>query len=74
MPKQKKRPEAAGQKSSRSRAKPNTAVAEEHVRGLLAFLGEDVGREGLLETPARVVRAMSEHFSGYGQDAGGVPG
>ncbi len=45
------------------------AAAEDHVRGLLTYLGEDVAREGLLETPARVVRAMSEHFAGYGQDA-----
>ena len=39
-----------------------------HVRGLLGFLGEDPQREGLLETPARVVRAMQEHFSGYKTD------
>jgi GTP cyclohydrolase I len=43
---------------------------EEHVRGILRFLGEDVEREGLLDTPARVVRAMREHFSGYGLDPG----
>jgi GTP cyclohydrolase I len=42
--------------------------AEAHVRGLLRFLGEDPDREGLLDTPARVVRAYSEHFSGYGLD------
>lgn len=46
----------------------DVANAEAHVRGLLSYLGEDVNREGLLETPARVVRAMSEHFSGYAQD------
>jgi GTP cyclohydrolase I len=39
------------------------------VRGLLTYLGEDPEREGLRETPARVLRAMTEHFSGYGQDA-----
>jgi len=44
------------------------AEAEGHVRGMLRYLGEDVEREGLLETPARVVRAWSEHFSGYQQD------
>ncbi len=48
---------------------PNAAAAEDHVRGLLSYLGEDVTREGLLETPARVVRAMKEHFAGYQQDA-----
>jgi GTP cyclohydrolase I len=50
------------------RSAADVAAAEEHVRGLLSYLGEDVKREGLLETPARVVRAMSEHFSGYAQD------
>jgi GTP cyclohydrolase I len=44
-------------------------AAEAHVRGILGFLGEDPKREGLLATPERVVRAMSEHFSGYGRDA-----
>jgi GTP cyclohydrolase I len=51
-----------------SRSAADVAAAEENVRGLLSYLGEDVKREGLLETPARVVRAMSEHFSGYAQD------
>jgi len=45
------------------------AAAEDHVRGLLGFLGEDIQREGLRETPARVIRAMGEHFAGYSQDA-----
>lgn len=42
--------------------------AQDHVRGMLRFLGEDVEREGLKDTPSRVVRAFSEHFSGYSQD------
>lgn len=45
------------------------AEAEEHVRGLLRFVGDDPDREGLQDTPARVVRAYAEHFSGYRQDA-----
>jgi GTP cyclohydrolase IA len=44
------------------------ADAEGHIRGVLRFLGEDVQREGLLDTPARVVRALSEHFGGYALD------
>jgi GTP cyclohydrolase IA len=43
--------------------------AEEHVRALLRLLGDDPDREGLRETPARVVRSFEEYFSGYGQDA-----
>src|SRR5580658_5306286 len=45
------------------------AAAEAHVRGLLEYIGEDPDREGLIDTPGRVVRAMSEHFSGYAMDA-----
>jgi GTP cyclohydrolase IA len=56
-----------------SRAKASRPVvterqAQEHLRGLLSFLGEDPSREGLRETPARVLRSYKEHFSGYGQD------
>ncbi|MDQ6993444.1 MAG: GTP cyclohydrolase I FolE [Mariprofundus sp.] len=43
-------------------------AAMKHVRGLLEYMGEDTGREGLLETPARVLAAMAEHFSGYRED------
>jgi GTP cyclohydrolase I len=43
--------------------------AEEHVRALLQLIGDNPDREGLLETPARVVRSFEEYFSGYGQDA-----
>jgi GTP cyclohydrolase IA len=50
------------------RSAEENAEAEGHVRGLLKFLGDDPTREGLLDTPARVVRAFGEHFSGYGLD------
>ncbi|HYJ07734.1 MAG TPA: GTP cyclohydrolase I FolE [Polyangiaceae bacterium] len=53
-----------------ARSQAEIAAAEAHVQGLLSFLGEDVKREGLVETPARVVRALQEHFSGYAQEAG----
>jgi len=55
-------------KATPRRTPEQVAVAEENVRGILAFLGEDPAREGLLDTPARVVRAYAEHFSGYAQD------
>jgi GTP cyclohydrolase IA len=44
------------------------AEAEAAVEALLAYLGDDPGREGLLDTPARVTRAYAELFAGYGQD------
>ena len=43
-------------------------AAMKHVRGLLKYIGEDTNREGLRETPARVLAAMGEHFSGYRED------
>ncbi len=42
--------------------------AEEAVRTLLRWAGEDPGREGLLDTPRRVVDAYGDWFSGYGED------
>ena len=41
---------------------------EEHIRKLLSFIGEDPDREGLKDTPRRVIKAMKEQFAGYGQD------
>ena len=42
--------------------------AEEAIRTLLRWAGEDPGREGLRDTPARVVSAYREWFAGYGAD------
>lgn len=42
--------------------------AEEAVRTLIRWAGDDPGREGLLDTPGRVVRAYEELFSGYEVD------
>lgn len=49
-------------------ARPSREEAEEAVRTLLRWAGEDPSREGLLETPARVVRSYEEFFSGYAID------
>ncbi len=43
--------------------------AEEAVRTLLCYLGEDVARPGLVDTPARVVRAWDEWCEGYKENA-----
>ena len=43
--------------------------AEEALKTILTWLGEDPNREGLLETPKRVVKAFKEYFVGYTQDA-----
>src|ERR1700736_6972719 len=49
-------------------ARPSRAEAEEAVRTLLRWAGEEPEREGLDGTPARVVRAYEEWFAGYGED------
>src|SRR5215218_7564870 len=43
-------------------------AAEEAVRTLLRWAGEDPAREGLLDTPKRVVKAYRDWFGGYSQD------
>ncbi|HEV2365095.1 MAG TPA: GTP cyclohydrolase I FolE [Caulobacteraceae bacterium] len=43
-------------------------AAEQAVRTLIEWAGDDPGREGLAETPARVARAYRELFSGYDVD------
>ena len=42
---------------------------EEALKTILTWMGEDPSREGLLETPKRVVKAFKEYFGGYTQDA-----
>jgi GTP cyclohydrolase I len=49
--------------------KPTRDQAEEAVRTLLKYIGENPDREGLIETPARVIRAYDEFFDGYKLDA-----
>lgn len=49
--------------------RPSRQEAEEAVRVLLRWAGEDPTREGLVETPKRVTKAYEEFFSGYALDA-----
>src|ERR1700761_6855012 len=48
--------------------RPSREAAEAAVRTLIRWAGDDPDREGLLATPARVVRAYEEWFAGYGDD------
>jgi GTP cyclohydrolase I len=43
--------------------------AEDAFKTILAWMGEDPNREGLLETPKRVVKAFKEYFGGYTENA-----
>ncbi|MDA0787567.1 MAG: GTP cyclohydrolase I FolE [Proteobacteria bacterium] len=47
---------------------PDRAQAEDAVRTLLRWAGDDPSREGLVDTPARVARAFEEFFAGYRED------
>jgi GTP cyclohydrolase I len=49
-------------------ARPTQEQAEEAVRTLIAWAGDDPGREGLHETPRRVTKAFREYFKGYEKD------
>ena len=48
--------------------RPTREEAEQAIRVLLRWAGDDPEREGLLDTPKRVVRAYEEYFRGYSQD------
>jgi GTP cyclohydrolase I len=47
--------------------RPSRAEAEHAVETLLSYIGENPGREGLLDTPRRVVEAFDELYQGYHQ-------
>lgn len=53
-----------GEASSR----PSQAEAEEAIRTILRYVGEDPTRDGLIETPSRVARAYKDYFNGYAMD------
>tara|TARA_B100000123_G_C25737614_1_gene432257 strand:- start:498 stop:1106 length:609 start_codon:yes stop_codon:yes gene_type:complete len=43
--------------------------AEEAIKTIIKWMGEDPSREGLIETPKRVIKAFKEYFGGYHKDA-----
>ncbi len=57
-----------GSKKPNGFARPSQSEAEEAVRTLIRWAGDDPEREGLIATPERVVRAYREYFSGYDED------
>lgn len=52
-----------------SQPRPTREQAEAAVRTLIAWAGDDPAREGLIDTPKRVVKAYEELFGGYAKDA-----
>jgi len=54
--------------SSAISSKPSEAEAKEAVRTLIRWAGDDPSREGLLDTPKRVIQTYTEFFRGYSED------
>ena len=57
------------EKSGSKKPEVTDKQAEEAFKTILTWIGEDPNREGLIETPKRVVKAFKEYFKGYHQDA-----
>ena len=57
------------EKSSSKKPEVTDKQAEEAFKKIFTWIGEDPNREGLIETPKRVVKAFKEYFKGYHQDA-----
>ena len=60
------------EKSSINQSRVTDKEAEDAFKTILKWIGENPNREGLKETPKRVVKAFKEYFSGYHQDANKV--
>ncbi len=60
--------ETISMKSVRTSSRPDRDDAEDAVRTLLAYFGEDPSREGLVDTPRRFVDAYAEFLAGYADD------
>ena len=56
-------------KKSLNKPEVSDKQAEEAFKTILHWIGEDPNREGLVETPKRVIKAFKEYFKGYHQDA-----
>ena len=56
-------------KNSPKKPEVSDKQAEDAFRTILKWIGEDPNREGLVETPKRVIKALKEYFKGYHQDA-----
>ena len=54
--------------NNQNSSKISDKEAEEAFKTILSWIGEDPNREGLLETPKRVVKAFKEYFKGYKED------
>jgi GTP cyclohydrolase I len=63
---------AARTTSKAAATRPSRAEAEAAIRTLIEWMGENPAREGLRDTPRRVIKAFDEYCAGYEMDAGAV--
>lgn len=61
-------PSMSDERAVAASTRPSRKEAEAAVRTLISFIGEDPNREGLVDTPDRVVRAWEDFFVGYKED------
>lgn len=59
-------------KQARDNSRPPRSEAEDAVRTLIRFIGENPAREGVRDTPKRVVKAFEEYFAGYRLDPAAI--
>ncbi len=60
--------EAGRKRAGKKNTRPTRGEAEQAIRTLIRWAGDDPDREGLADTPGRVVRAWEEFCAGYAQD------
>ena len=56
------------EQSNKKKRQVSDEKAEEAVKTIIQWIGEDPEREGLVSTPKRVIKAFKEYFAGYSQD------
>ena len=61
-------PNRAANQNRKTAIKPSAEEAKEAVRTLIRWAGDDPAREGLIDTPQRVIEAYEEFYSGYTAD------
>ena len=62
----------AANENLKSLARPSADEAKEAVRTLIRWAGDDPSREGLIDTPQRVIEAYREFYSGYDEDVDAI--
>ena len=65
-------PKRAANQNATAIVRPSAEEAKEAVRTLIRWAGDDPAREGLIDTPKRVIEAYEEFYAGYAEDPADV--